>query len=251
MDVNRIQAVFGLALAAAAQADDRYDRELGPIHLLKYLYLADLAYAENHNGSSFTGIEWRFHKFGPWSADAFLQIEPAMAALHAECRRFSSQYRDDSVRWKLPDDRLEVRESGLPSEVVFSVARAVRNFGSDTSALLHHVYRTAPMLRAAPGNVLDLRPTMERGEPATSRLLPAVVISKTKRKKMREEVERRLATRRADRRTIVPEPPPRYDEVFADGVAWLDGPEAEPRTGTMSFAADAWTSKARGDSDLP
>jgi hypothetical protein len=251
MDASRIQAVFGLALAAAAQADDRYDRELGPIHLLKYLYLADLSYAEGHDGESFTGVEWWFHKFGPWSVDAFLQIEPAMAALHAESRHFTSQYRDDNVRWRLPADQLEVRESSLPGEVVFSVARAVRSFGSDTSALLHHVYRTAPMLRAAPGDTLDLRPVGGRAEPSGSEPLPPVVISKTKRKKMREEVQRRLAMRRASRRTLVPEPPPRYDEVFAEGVAWLDGPEAEPRTGTMSFSPDVWTSNARGDSDLP
>ena len=48
MKPARVEAVFGYALAVAAQADHPRDRELGPIHLLKYLYLADVAYAEAH-----------------------------------------------------------------------------------------------------------------------------------------------------------------------------------------------------------
>ncbi|MCP4660338.1 MAG: SocA family protein [bacterium] len=251
MDPAHVEAVLGYALAVAAQADDWRHRELGPIHLLKYLYLADLAYANKHEGESFTGVDWRFHKFGPWAVEAFEQIEPAMAALEAERRQFTSRYRDDSVRWKLPADQLEVRESDLPGEVVLSVARAVREFGSDTSALLHHVYRTPPMLRAAPEDRLDLRPAPEPVEAAPPEPLPEVEISKTRVKKMREEVKRRLARKREGRRTIAPDPPPPYDEVFVEGVAWLDGPEPKPRTGRISFSEDVWTSGARGDTDLP
>ena len=39
----RIDLLFQYALARAARADDFRWRELGPIHLLKYAYLADLA----------------------------------------------------------------------------------------------------------------------------------------------------------------------------------------------------------------
>jgi hypothetical protein len=55
MDAARVEAVLGYALAVAAQADDWRHRELGPIHLLKYLYLADVAHAKRHGGESFTG----------------------------------------------------------------------------------------------------------------------------------------------------------------------------------------------------
>jgi len=249
VDAARIEAVLGYALAVAAQADDWQQRELGPIHLLKYLYLADLGYAQTHGGESFTGVDWRFHKFGPWSARAFERIEPTMAALHAERREFISRYRDDNVRWKLPADQLGTRESGLPLEVVLPVAEAVRAFGSDTSALLHHVYRTPPMLRAAPGDRLELKPELETAERASTEPLPEVKLSKTKAKKIRDEVQRRLARKREGRRTVAPRPP-RYDGIFAEGVAWLDGPEPEPRTGRLSFSDDVWTSRARGDTDL-
>jgi hypothetical protein len=250
MTAARIEAVLGYALAVAAQADDQRQRELGPIHLLKYLYLADLAYAKKHGGESFTGVDWRFHKFGPWAVEAFQQIEPAMAALEAAARQFTSRYRDDNIRWKLPADQLELRESGLPLEVVQSVATAVRTFGSDTSALLHHVYRTPPMLRASPGDRLDLRHEQE-SETARAESLPEVRLSKTKVRKMREEFQRRLVSKQKGHRAVAPQPPPRYDEVFAEGVAWLDGPEPEPRRGRLSFSDDVWNSRARGETDLP
>lgn len=254
MNRDRIEAVFGYALAVAAQSDHPRDRELGPIHLLKYLYLADLAHAKARGGESYTGVDWRFHKFGPWAVEAFQQIEPAMAHLRAGCRQFASGYRDDTLRWHLPADQLELREARLPLEVERSVAGAVRAFGSDTSALLHHVYRTPPMLRARPGDRLDLRPAsepVEAEEPPPDEPLPEIRLSKTRVKKMREEVQRRLARKRKGRRSVVPQPPPLYDEVFAEGVAWLDGPDPEPHTGKLSFSDEVWTSRARGDTELP
>jgi hypothetical protein len=254
MKPARVEAVFGYALAVAAQADHPRDRELGPIHLLKYLYLADVAYAEAHGGESFSGVDWRFHKFGPWAVEAFQQIESAMAHLGAGRRDFRSAFREDAVRWHLPSAEPEHRADGLPLEVERSVARAVRAFGSDTSALLHHVYRTPPMLRARPGARLELRSDLERveaDEPTPEAPRAEVPLSKTRLKRMREEVQRRLAKKREARRTLVPEPPPRYDEVFAEGVAWLDGPQPEPRRGTLSFSDEVWTSRARGDTELP
>ena len=64
-DQRRIDLLLQYALVRAAQEDDWRDRELGPIHLLKYAYLADCAYAERHDGQMFTGVEWRFYHFGP------------------------------------------------------------------------------------------------------------------------------------------------------------------------------------------
>ncbi len=55
MDQDRIDHVIQLALLVAGREDDPFDRELGPIHLIKYVYLADLAYAERHGGETYTG----------------------------------------------------------------------------------------------------------------------------------------------------------------------------------------------------
>jgi len=252
METSRVEAVLGYALAVAAQADDFRDRELGPIHLLKYLYLADLAHAKRHGGESYSGIPWRFYKFGPWAEEAFVQIEPVMGTLKAARRCFASQYREDTVRWSLPPDQLEAREALLPVEVALPVAKAVRRFGPDTSALLHHVYRTYPMLRAAPGESLDLTP-LKSPEEGTASILPAVQapkLSKTKIRKLRALVKERLAQKTAARALVKPEPAPRYDAVFAEGAAWLDGLEVEPTSGRLSFSDDVWHSRSRGESEL-
>jgi hypothetical protein len=251
MNADHVEAVLGHAVSIASQSDSPRDRELGPIHLLKYLYLADLAFAKKRHGQSFTGAQWRFYKFGPWAAEAFLAIEPSMEAIGATRRTFASQYREDSVRWSLTNrpDRKSVR---LPREVALVVARAVRKFGADTSALLHHVYRTRPMLRAAPGEMLDLTPEEPRDtDRAHQADAPPVKLSKTKVKKLREGVRERIARRRSARQLVEPDPPPRFDEVFAAGAAWLDGPEPEPISGRLSFSNDVWYSRARGESELP
>jgi hypothetical protein len=53
MDINKVDLVLKYILAAAGQ--EHYgDREIGPIPLVKYVYLADLAFAEHHIGETFT-----------------------------------------------------------------------------------------------------------------------------------------------------------------------------------------------------
>src|ERR1700743_508919 len=84
------------ASAVAAEADDPRDRELGPIHLLKYLYLADLSFARGNHGATFSGTRWQFYKFGPWSAPMLDRIHAAVNAAGAQERRFSSKYREDN-----------------------------------------------------------------------------------------------------------------------------------------------------------
>jgi hypothetical protein len=55
MDIKKVDQLLKYILAAAGQADYG-NREVGPIHLIKYVYLADLAFAEKHGGETFT---WR------------------------------------------------------------------------------------------------------------------------------------------------------------------------------------------------
>lgn len=87
MDTHRVHLIYQYSLSIAAQNDDWQERELGPIHLVKYLYLADLAYASAHGGETYTGIPWRFHKFGLWAECAFFEIDPALTAIKAEKKK--------------------------------------------------------------------------------------------------------------------------------------------------------------------
>ncbi len=87
MDETRVNQVIQYALAIAGGGEFG-ERELGPIHLIKYVYLGDLAYSERNEGKTFTSVAWRFYHYGPWDAGVFERIEPAAEAVHAERRTF-------------------------------------------------------------------------------------------------------------------------------------------------------------------
>jgi len=247
MNTARAEAAIGYALAVAAQADDWQHRELGPIHLLKYLYLADLAHAERHGGDSFTGIDWTFHKFGPWSQEAYCQLEPLTRTLGARRRTFASRFRDeDAVRWSLAPEHLDELDARLPAEVALPLARAVREFGDDTAGLLDHVYRTKPILNASPGERLELGTlSSKESEPPEPEERPR--LSKRKKKRLRELAAERLGHGRP--RLVTPDPPPRYDEVWERAMAQLDS-RIEPEEGSLRFDDSVWHSSARHDPEV-
>jgi len=256
MDSHKADLVIQYALAVAGEADDYRQRELGPIHLIKYVYLADLASAEAGAGS-FTGASWRFHKFGPWAPEVLDRVAPAVQAIGAQGRTFQSAYKEDVVRWRTKQrDLAEQLERKLPWHVARAVRSAVRDFANDTTALLHEVYKTAPMLAAAPGETLQLAteeaqaPAHEPGPDA----VPLPVLSKTKVKRLQALVKQRLEQKRHDRAAIEPSPQPRYDEVFAHGQQWLDELAGEPvksQRGRVRFSDAVWKSPGRRDPEIP
>jgi hypothetical protein len=258
IDLSRVDHVVQFALAAASGEDDRANRELGPIHLLKHVYLADLAHADRHGGATFTGAPWRFHHFGPWTVDVYNRIGPATSAVGAAERRFTSTRSDtDGVRYRLYDAHLLDRlENQLPTEVSGAVRRAVRSFGSDTASLLQHVYLTRPMLRAAPEEYLDFAPDAE--EPAAA---PAAAPSLTPREQRDQKAAIRALRERFRRRVLerpkpaaAASPPPRYDEIFWEGVRMLDelaGQPVAPGEATMTVDEGVWKSRARRDPGIP
>jgi hypothetical protein len=255
MDSRRVDLVIQYALAVAAEAEDFRDRELGPIHLLKFVYLADLAYARTER-QSFTGASWKFHKFGPWAVEVFQRLQPALHSIEASERRFAATANEEGVRWRVKDTGLaRDLEPKLPWSVAREVKHAVRQYGSDTTGLLHFVYRTPPMLRAAPGEALNLlieEAVETREANTTEALLPE--ISKTKVKKLQALVNDRLAERRRARTLVAPDPAPRYDEVFTKGQDWLDGLAGDPVTaekGQVHFSDEVWKSPGRRDPEIP
>jgi hypothetical protein len=260
MDTSKTDLIVQYALAVAAEAEDFKDRELGPIHLIKLVYLADLAYAKENQGAIFSGAPWRFHHFGPWAAEVFQRIEPAALAVGGSERRFPSRFRDeDAVRWKVQDRGLADRlESKLPWPVASAVKRGVRTYGTDTAMLLRDVYSTPPMLQAAPGETLDfglavVPPVASPDESAPlTEALPK--LSKTKVKNLKAFVQQRLKEKRQARDLAPPDPAPRYDEVFEQGQEWLDGLAGEPvqaERGQLRFADNVWRSAARREPGIP
>ncbi len=81
IEISKIDKLIQYIVLVAGQKDEAFDRELGPIHLIKYLYLSDLAYAASHEGRTYTGLPWRFHHHGPYCQEAFQRLEPALRSM--------------------------------------------------------------------------------------------------------------------------------------------------------------------------
>jgi hypothetical protein len=259
MNAERVDLLIRYALAIAAQNEEWAQRELGPIHLLKYVYIGDLAHAARHNGITFTGADWRFYKFGPWSNAVHERIRPAVQRLHVNERRFEFSRGDgedgEGVRWKLadePDRLIAESEKELPGVLASFVRKAVRAFGGDTSELLHHVYRTLPMVHAAPDEPLEFSHAVL--EPVPQFEKPPELTSK-QQKKLREAI-------RALKEKLKAQPKPRYvavdpplhDEIYEEGVRALDrdgGDALMTVEGVVTFSNEMWKSKGRHDGGIP
>ena len=261
-DQRKIDLLLQYALTRAAHEDDWRDRELGPIHLLKYAYLADCAYAERHEGQTFTGAAWRFYHFGPWHALVHDRIDPALQEVHAERKTIRGAGRDDDfVRFSISHDADHLRdrlENELPFGVTQTIANAVHEFGGNTGALLRHVYLTSPMVRAAPGEILvfTVRAAEHRVDPDGE---TGHLTAKQRREKkavlaaLREKVRGRLAQGVTATLAEV-SPPPRYDELFVAGTEWLDvlaGEPVEDIEGELTVSPEVWKSPTRTDPDVP
>ena len=256
MDVNRVDTLLKYILLVAGQ-EDPGNRELGPIHLIKYLYLADVVHSQKYKGATYTNIPWVFHHFGPWSAETYTRIEAVVREIGASERRISSpKYEDDFFRWELVDDELfEELDRQLPVVISFAIKKLVHEFGDDTSALLHYVYTTGPILRAAPGEHLSFEPTpedqedMREAEPS----LKDQGLSKTAKSRLKEKIEAMVSEKLAKKKTPTAYTPPRYDQVFFEGQEWLHeiaGEPIESQEGQVSFSKEIWKSPSRTEFDV-
>ena len=70
----------------------------------------------------------------------------------------SSKAEEDLIRYSLVDESLfNQLEPELPFILAVTLKGLIHMFGDDTTSLLHHVYRTPPMLGAAPGEPLSFK----------------------------------------------------------------------------------------------
>ena len=133
--------------------------------------------------------------------------------------------------------------------------RYVHKFLQDTPSLLDYVYKTGPIISAAPHEYLDLTLAVENPqEKSSAEPLRVEQLSNRKRKKLGERI-RRLQNDRAivDRKIINPVTKARFDEVYEEGVAWLNDLAGEPfQTGEIKveFADDVWKSSTRKGKDV-
>jgi len=246
----------------AGEEDDFLDRQLGPIHLIKYVYLADLAYAKNNGGKTFTGVKWRFYKFGPWAQEVNQRIEPALLSINTEKKTFPSDYGDKEewVRWRATDDNsVDDLKSELPSIITATLRRDVHRFGQATPELLAHVYSTEPMLSAAPKEFLYFSTLKTLSPNSLPERSNNELLSKKKQKNLeanlrnlRLKSSEKLSAKR-QKKLVKPPISARYDDVYYEGLEWLDslaGEKIPKGDKGVVFSDSIWKSPARRGDDF-
>jgi hypothetical protein len=263
MDQKKVDLLIQYILAVAAQGWGDFDnKEIGPIHIIKYVYLADLAYAEKNGGKTYTGLVWKFHHFGPWSTELFQRIEPAAKAIGAHKRIITDTPYDDFDRWSCDDDDFrEELEKNLPISIQLPVEYYFKKFQTDTYDLLDHVYSTIPMLNAAPEEKLSFEVAAKAYEQhiqekeELKKYQPQKLSTRARKKRkaalaaLREKIQARKDTRKEQEATeyVIPTPP-RYDKLYWQGQDWLDslaGESIKNHEGEITVADNIWKSPDR------
>lgn len=265
MDQKRVDLLIQYVLSVAAQGwGDYEDKEVGRIHIIKYVYLADLAYAMRHGSETFTGIPWRFHHFGPWDEGLFTRIDPACQAIGGHKRTITDTQYDDFDRWSVDDEHLtDWLSKQLHPAVVFAINGSFRQFTTDTYDLLDHVYSTIPMRHAAPGEKLPFDiaaqnyelQIKENEELKQYQPEKRTVKQQKKRKQAFRDLKERIQAKITEKKKIgrggfVKPTPPRYDELFWKGQEWLDSLAGEPlcaEKGELTVSDSVWKSQARSE----
>lgn len=258
VNYKKLDLLLQYILVVAGQ-NDEYDRELGMIHLIKYVYLADIAHASRNDGETYTGLPWKFHHFGPWAVECYQRIEPALSAIGATRRIIESRGFDDFVRWSVDDDRLLERIGDqLDLAVAAAVQKYVRRFGTDTYDLLDFVYKTAPMLSTAPEEFLEFKSGVTgmkivEDDPRSGETERQKKLRRNEFIAFKEKLKKNLEETIKNKRLKGLPTPPRYDNVFFEGLAKLESAAGNlPAEGeyVATFDKDIWKSKARHDPEL-
>jgi hypothetical protein len=255
---DRVDQLLQYILAVAGQ-ESGWERELGMIHLIKYAYLVDLTYAQYHKGQTYTGLTWTFHHFGPWSVECYKRIDPALEAVGAKKKTIESDKYEDFIRWCADDYGLyEKLHDQMDLTVAGAVLKYIKKFGNDTYSLLDFVYKTEPMLKAAPEEVLEFMQTAVADDLTVDekRAEPTARQKKKRRQKildfkarLNKRLEEKVMARKADTCPL----PPRYDDIFFEGLEQLDqaaGKLPEEGEYLAVFDKDIWKSKARHDPEI-
>lgn len=253
---KKIEALLRYILYIASQ-ESGWERKLGPIHLIKYVYLADLEHARNHNGVTYTGIRWQFYHYGPWDLGLYESIPEALNIPGVLAEQFESQYDKDFKRWSLEsEDSICDIEDSIDLTVSGAMQKYVRKFSNATYDLLDFVYKTPPMLNAVPNEFLDFKVVIKIPQEDAIQHQEKMTVRQIKKRKATVEkyklkIQDRIRKNKEKRRQFL-RPKPRYDDVFKEGINWLESvanSEIGEIKGTVHFSKDIWKSEIRRDSD--
>lgn len=154
MDINKITT---LVQALLNFAQEQGSRGLTITTLTKLVYLADVYYARKNEGQTYTGIQWKFQHFGPYSYQLSEAIQKRMQNVEVE----TGETRDEGHAFtliKLSDygKKSSMQDTGLGIGIISPLQSNLKNFNGNLNGLLEYVYfHTEPMEGATPGDILD------------------------------------------------------------------------------------------------
>jgi len=186
--------------------------------VLKLLYLLDIE-EYRKSQTTLTGFDWKFYKFGPWSA---MYDDTLLAAVETGRISLNSPNADEGATFINPVTSVSMSEV-LPSITQYMMAeRIIEVWATKPSVeLLDYVYfHTAPMKDARRNEPLDFNTVLTEERPARYKTLKSDA-GEGELARKRREFQERLKARKP---TVIPalDPPPRYDEQYWAALTKLE-----------------------------
>ena len=190
---------------------------VGRTALMKLVYLADIEHYRRY-GKQATNLEWRFHHYGPYSAE--LDKEVRSLGLDIDESVFNKTYGGRTLsgyRYRRAGDWKEVARafnSNYGASAKRCVDRVVQRWGLDPlPTILDYVYfETEPMQDARRGEALDFAKV--QSEPPSRSSVAQAGLSSELAGKMRQRLHARKETLGKKGVRKATEPP--YDEVYEE-----------------------------------
>ncbi|MCC8445374.1 hypothetical protein [Xanthomonas translucens] len=144
-------------LAVLQAAKNSGVRGLTKTALVKYVYLLDCFYAQEHDGKIQSGSNWYLHHYGPFAVNLTAAIDEVSdrGLIQSHSGEYGSK--DFSIYW-LNEYPLgpEFTTLGLSSRLASRLTELIRKFHGELPRILDYVYfKTEPMKGAHPGQGLD------------------------------------------------------------------------------------------------
>ena len=210
---------------------------IGRTALTKLVYLIDLEHYKRH-GKQATGLQWRFHHYGPYAPELQSQIQSI--GLHADEAQFTTKSANRQIsgyRYQKPADWRETQRAfntAYDASVKRCVDQVVEQWALEPlPTILDYVYfETAPMQDVKRGQLLDFSKIQPEPipPPNTAKLEFSDAFVKDMRQRLKERREKRESDSKKPRKATEP----RYDDVYYEAckIMQADEPRLYLRPGT-------------------
>lgn len=191
--------------------------------LVKYLYLVDVYNAECSTDSkeTWTGLEWKFYHYGPYSQAVAHAIDN-LVKNNLVLKNSNSEEEKEYSSYSLPDykEPASLKELGLDNYVTVGLRNAVKKYSSSLPELLNYIYyETTPMQNVRSGDVLSFQNCVKREFDKFKPITQNAPLNSKEFKDKKLKLKHSIASR-----NVVQANPfdGKFDEVYEQGLNLLD-----------------------------